>query len=448
VDLAWHQCLFALAASYGKPPMPGLNGLVYGPVGPMAPGLSFSDYTHDQNVQIPMFAFNPVNHCAFVRSFSGTYERMRKVLEENTRALYGTPGIGLPLAINQDGYENPTGCYRYSLCGAAYSALVLAQTWRYSRDVELLKDVYPLLRDFVEFYLALMKKDETGRYRLDWMVPPEIFTMTRNELASIACLKTSLETLIEGSETLGLDAERRAFWTDVWAHYPAFVRQSEGGWWCGSDIPDDHCMYGGHLFYPFYPAECALAADDRATTLKTVDYLYKHGLDISYFSREPHPKHDWTAYYLAVARLRLCPRETGWREVKEYLRLFRKPNGFFTHNPVIIEDDLDAARAGLARAPKSVRRNWQNRLEPVFFGSSDVTANPDAKRLAAPVIEGFGAFLFIATESLLQSWDGEIRLFPGVPADFTGEFRNLLAQGGKRVSAKMVKGKVVWKEIK
>ena len=186
VDLAWHQCLFAMAASYGRPPMPGLNGLVYGPVGPTAPGISFPDYTHDQNVQIPMFAFNPVNHCEFVRSFSGTYERVRKVLEENTRQLYGTPGIGLPLAINPDGYENPTGSYRYSLCGAAYSALVLAQAWRYSRDVGILKDVYPLLRDFAEFYLALMKKGADGLYHLDWMVPPEIFTMTRDEPSKLS----------------------------------------------------------------------------------------------------------------------------------------------------------------------------------------------------------------------------------------------------------------------
>jgi len=447
VDLAWHQCLFAMAASYGKPPMPGLDGLVYGPTSPSVPGVSFSDYTHDQNVQIPMFAFNPVNHPEFVRSFSDTYERVRKVLEENTRTLYGTPGIGLPLAINQDGYENPTGCYRYSLCGAAYSALVLAQAWRYSHDVGILTDVYPLLKDFCEFYLALMKKDETGRYRLDWMVPPEIFTMTRNELASIACLKTSLETLVEGSEVLGRDASRRTHWKDVLAHYPQLARRSAGGWWGGPDIPDDHRMYGGHLFYPFYPAECATAPEDRVTALKTVDYLYNCGLDMSYFSRAPHPKHDWTAYYLAVTRLRLCPRETGWREVKEYLRLFRKPNGFFSHNAIVIEPDLAAARAGLARAPRPVLRNWDGKTAVHDFGSNDVTPNPDAKRLAAPVIEGFGAFLLISTESLLQSWGGEIRVFPGVPANFTGSFTNLLAQGGVRVSAEMRDGKLVSKTI-
>ena len=447
VDLAWHQCLYSLAASYGKPPMPGLNGLVYGPTSPSVPGVSFSDYTHDQNVQIPMFAFNPVNHPEFVRSFSATYERVRKVLEENTRALYGTPGIGIPLAINQDGYENPTGAYRYTLCGAAYSALVLAQAWRYSRDEGILRDVYPLLRDFAEFYVALMKKDASGTYRLDWMVPPEIFTMTRDEICSVACLKTSLETLVEASEILKRDEGRRAAWKDVLAHYPKFVKHSEGGWWCGPDIPDDHYMYGGHLFYPFYPAEAATDADARETTRRTIDYCYNHAVEMSYYSREPHPMCDWSAYYLAVARLRLGTREEGWKAVGDFLRDFRKPNGFFSHNAIVYEPDLAAAKAGLDRRPPSVRRNWNGKTFSPGRRSNDVTPNPDAKRLAAPVIEGFGTFLFIATESLLQSWDGEIRVFPGVPGNFTGSFTNLLAQGGLLVSAEMRNGKLVSKTV-
>lgn len=447
VNLAWHQCMFAMAASYGKPPMPGLNGLVYGPVDSTVAGIGFSDYTHDQNVQIPMFSFFPVNHCGFVRSFSGTYERVRKTLEENTRKLYGTRGIGLPLAINQDGYENPTGSYRYSLCGAAYSALVLAQAWRYSRDKEILRDIYPLLRDFVVFNLDLMHKDPEGRYRLDWMVPPEIFRMTRNELATTACLKTSLEVLVEASEILGLDENERARWCDVRDNYPKFVKQSEGGWWCGMDIPDDHCMYGGHLFYPFYPAEAAVDADARATTLKTVDYLKKYGLDWSYLSSEPHPMHDWTSYYLAVSELRLRPKENGWKSVTDFLRYYRKPNGFFAHNSISIEDPDAAEKHWREAAPYRKRRNHHDRMTVIGGRHAGATANTDAKRLAAPVIEGFGAFLFISTESLVQSWGGEIKVFPAVPPDFTGSFTNFLAQGGMLVSAEMKNGRLVSKTI-
>ena len=69
-----------------------------------------------------------------------------------------------------------------------------------------------------------------------------------------------------------------------------------------------------------------------------------------------------------------------------------------------------------------------------------VTENPDAKRLAPAVLEGNSAFLFLASETLLQSHSGKIRLFPGVPDDFTGSFVSFLAEGGFEVSSAMKQG--------
>ena len=60
----------------------------------------------------------------------------------------------------------------------------------------------------------------------------------------------------------------------------------------------------------------------------------------------------------------------------------------------------------------------------------------------SPVLEGNSIFLMCATETLLQSYDGVIRLFPGVPEDFTGKFRGFLAEGGFEVSAAMECGRV------
>ena len=56
--------------------------------------------------------------------------------------------------------------------------------------------------------------------------------------------------------------------------------------------------------------------------------------------------------------------------------------------------------------------------------------------------EGSSSFLFLAAESLLQSHTGIIRLFPGVPKDFTGSFERFLAQGAFEVSAAMERGKI------
>ena len=206
----------------------------------------------------------------------------------------------------------------------------------------------------------------------------------------------------------------------------------------GSDVfcPTDEAMFGGHLFYPFYPAESFL---DRAAAEGTLAWFWKYGADVSYLGKRPHAISEWAAYYTGVAELRLYGGARGWTALRNFLSDYGKPNGLFSHNAVMIEDP-SAAEAARERAAKPT---WKWRR-----AGADVTLNPRAKAIVPAVIEGSGAFVFMGAEALLQSWGGEIRLFPGVPEDFTGEFRDFLVQGGRRVSAKMVKGKVVWKEIR
>ena len=48
----------------------------------------------------------------------------------------------------------------------------------------------------------------------------------------------------------------------------------------------------------------------------------------------------------------------------------------------------------------------------------------------------------LGTESLLQSYNGIIRIFPAVPADYSGSFENWLAVGAFGVSAAMEAGEV------
>lgn len=438
VDRAWHMALYTLGASYGRAPMPGLNGLSYGPVSSSAPGVGSQFYTHDQNVQIPMFAFNPVNRVGFVKTFAETYLALLPKLRDWTRHLFACEGVHLPVCLNQDGTERCCYEYRYTLDGAAYSGLVLATAWHYSRDRELLKThLYPLIREFAAFYLHWFEKGSDGRFHLMLpSVPPEIFFFTKDSTSILAMLRPCLETLVEGGEILNLDAELCAKARDVLAHYPLLTRHPDGGWWVGPDIPPDEAMFGGHLFYPFYPAESDL---DRTAAEKTLAYFWEHGADVSYLATRPHAISEWAAYYTGVAELRLYGGARGWRAVQNFLSDFGKPNGLFSHNAVVIEDPA-AAEAARARAAKPT---WKWRR-----AGAAVTTNVRAKAIVPAVIEGSGAFVFLGAEALLQSWGGEIRLFPGVPADFTGEFRNFLAQGGQRVSAKMVDGKVVWKEIK
>ena len=53
----------------------------------------------------------------------------------------------------------------------------------------------------------------------------------------------------------------------------------------------------------------------------------------------------------------------------------------------------------------------------------------------------------LSTEAFLKSFDGVLRIFSGVPADFSGSFVNLRARGGFFVSAMAEGGKTKYAEI-
>ena len=442
IDTRWHYALYALAAQFGRAPMPALNGLTYGPLGGGNPGNGSNCYVHDQNVQIPMLPFFPLNRARFVRPFLETYAAGMAEIRRHTREIFGVDGACLPLNMNPFGFENPTSSYRYTLCGSAYSGLVLAQAWRYSRDEALLREMYPVLREFVRFYVATGSYDERGGWHTLWSVPPEIFTGSRDDTATVACLRPCLETAVEAATRFSCDTAECAEWKRVLAHYPKIAVHSDGGWWCGPDVPDDHYMYGGHLFYPFFPAECDL---DRERAERTLRYVRDYAIEMSYETDEPHPVHEWSAFYQGMAKLRLHGGTVGWETMKAFDAAFAKPNGLFSHNPIIVTDlTPERIAANLARAPKLMRRDpFGNVIEWPRRGPDDLTYSASSKALVPPVLEGAAAFLLLATETLLQSWDGEIRLFPAVPKDFSGSFEGFRAKGGAVVSAAMEKGRLV-----
>ena len=443
--------LYSIASSYSRAPMPGLNGLTYGPINEQNPGVSFNAYTHDQNVQIPAMPFFPMNRTFLVESIADTYLNALPVLRKRTRELFDSPGVFLPLQMNQLGREYPVRHYRYTICGSAYTGLILAMAWKYSHDMELLKNkLYPLLREFTLFYANIMHKGDDGCYHLDWSVPPEIFTFTRDESSTVAMFKAVLETVLETSELLNRDRRYRKHWQDILDHYPAVSTTPDGALWAGPDIPLDHYFFGGHILYAYFPA---MITEDTATALKTLELIDRESVERSFadFSGNWHPNHEWSLFLQTATRLYAGEKHSGWHGIERFLEIFGKENGLFSHDPVIIGDP-DASEKNEKEFQKNTRRRWVDGSllapdHPDIPRTVSVTPNHNAKRVAPPVLEGASAFLYLASTAFLQSRNGTIKVFPGVPDDFTGAFDRLLAEGALVVSAKMVKGKVCWVKL-
>ena len=446
--------LYEIACAYGKAPMPGLNGMAYGPLTERVPGVGCQGYAHDQNAQISALGCIPANHAELIHAFADTYLNAAKVLKKNTKKTFGCDGIYIPLSANQLGRECPTRSYRYTLCGSAYTGMVLCYAWNYTRDKTLLREkLYPLLREFVIFYSRIMHKGKDGKYHLDWSVPPEIFSLTRDELSTLALFKLCLETAIEASWILGEDEKLRPQWEELLLNYPPMPKRPDGAYWCGPDIPLNHFFYGGHTLYPFFPAAIE---NDLSAAKKTLKFIEEEAVERSFadWNDNFHMNHDWSVFITTAANLRAGNREKGWKGVHRFLELFGKENGLFSHDPILIgpvresEENEKRNAFRLYRNQIDAERKPLHKDDPNISHVSCVTENPDAKRLAPAVLEGNSAFLFLASETLLQSHGSKIRLFPGVPEDFTGEFVSFLAQGGFQVDAKMHEGKILYAKIR
>lgn len=441
IDTLWNYSLYSLASQFGGVPMPALNGLFYGTAGSCA-GVGSHCYVHDQNAQIPLMPFFSLGHAGFVAPFVNTYERALPEIERRTKEMFGAEGAYLPLNMNQNGVEHPIAEYRYTLCGAAYTGLMLAHAWWYTHDEKILRRVYPLLKRLIRFYTSTMSRDSDGTCHFIWSVPPEIFTGSVDDTATVACLKPCLETAVEAAGRFRCDEEERALWMDVLAHYPKMAKHPDGGWWCGPEVPFDHYMYGGHLFYPFFPAECDT---DMDAALKTLEYYRKFAVEVSHDTQPPHPVHEWSALYSGIARIRLLGGTEGWGAIVDFKKWFAKPNGMFSHNSIVVTElSPEQVRANRASAKPLLRRDCNGKL--VQFGRGgpdDLVYSAECKALVAPVLESGAAFLMMASEALCQSWNGEISIFPSVPDGFSGRFENFRVHGGYSVTAEMRDGKVV-----
>ena len=440
LERSWYFSLYETGSLHRRAPVPGLYGLWYGHTDEPLGGLTSAHYTHDQNIQIPVMPVFAVNHPELAEPFMDTYLNILPELLRQTREVYQRPGVCLPLGMDQLGQAIPSGGYRYSLIGSAYSGLMFVWAYRFTQNEQWLSDrIYPFLREVTRFYSAWMLKQPDGKYCLDIMIPPEIFTLARNECSTLALFKPCLELAIEASRKLGGDEAERKGWEALLEHYPE-IPSCDGIWQSGENIDLNHPVQAAYLLYPLFPGD-GNTAYIRETTARTLDRLHERDVELSYADDvgRRHFTRSWSHFFPTMALLRLGRKEEGWALLLDSLRTYHKPNGLVSHNAIVeVASEISERSLNMVFEGKLVVPGEE---EPVPLSekqsASDpvATLNPLAKRLVVPVSEGNGASLMMITETLLQSHGGCIRLFPGLPESQRARFENLRAEGAFLVCA-------------
>ena len=420
--------------------MPALAGMFYGPLNPTSPGVTTHTYNTDQNTQIPVFPSPIINHAEFIEVFADTLIKNSDVMKRHTKRLFaktGGEGIYIPLSGNQNGEELNPGSYRYTMCGSAYSGLILARAYEYTRDERLMREKYaPLLAEFIRFYVNnMIHLGDDGIYHLDPTVPPEIFRFTRDDLSTLSMLRVCMKVLLEWYGKEGISTEESRHWEQVLKSYPAPSYRRDGSYIGGPDIPDDYFSFGTHQLYPFFPCEEYQDEVGRYHAARTIDYINSDAIERCYSGeRDWHFIHGWSWFLYHGTLMHLGRGEKIFDTLHDFIRYFAKSNGLFIHNSLINIPSSASENNHVTFKPKDKLTADMTTSMP-WYGTRCTTPNTLSKDMTAPVIEGGAIFLQLASESMLMSYDGIIRLFPYVPEGFTGGFTNFYAKGGIRISA-------------
>ncbi len=395
---AYYQGLYTMAACSRDPKFP--PG-IFGWVTTDTPSWN-GDYHLNYNFQAPFYALSAANrleqanpHDAPLLDFMARGEWYAKNIANARGILYpvGIGPMGIEVTKDNPNYRNSKnieqgGLFFGQRSNAAYGLINMAQYWRCTYDNTYGKKIYPYALAVVNFWEDYLKLED-GRYVIYGDAIHEGSGNDKNPILSLGLIRNALDLVLDLSNTLQVDENRRAKWNDILAKLSDFPVQTRNGkkvfryteegtaWWNDNGLGIQH-IYPGNAI--------TLASSEEWLTVarNTIDEM-KRWRDYNTGS----------SFFTAAIRVGYNP-QVVFNELQKYaLRTY--PNGFQLSNPHGIENSCTVANA--------------------------------------------------LNEMLCMSVGNNIRLFEGYPKSANASFKNIRAWGAFLVSAGLTNGVVSNVEI-
>ena len=259
--------------------------------------------------------------------------------------------------------------------------------YRYTMDPQIKKQLIPLLKQSINYYLQLVYKENDGKWHLPYSYSPEYpGGVTRDCNYDLSLLRWGCQTLLDLAPVDPLSSK----WKDILKNlidYP----QDETGLRIGRDVAfnQSHRHYSHLLMiYPLYTMNWD-QPENRALILKSLNH---------------------------------------WHSFKGVLQGYSFTGGA-------------AIYATMGEGQKAV--DYLNQLLDRYVKSNTMYLE------TGPVIETPLAAAASIQDLLLQSWSGKIRVFPAIPDIWKDvAFENLRTEGAFLISASRKDGETQWVRIK
>ncbi|MEU4155284.1 glycoside hydrolase family 95-like protein [Actinoplanes sp. NPDC026670] len=321
-------------------------------------------------------SFYSSNHPELMRTFNNLYGRNYTALRAYTQTRYGSDSLWVPETMGWDG--NARGTINSDYVNDLYStgfeaAYNMYLYYRYTNDAAYLRDVaYPFIKESARFYQNRLSRNGAQYYMASSNVH-ETYWDQRNAITDLGAIRKLFPLAIEVSTQLGLDSGLRAGWQDVLNNLAPY--QVQNGAYLPHDPPISQTRNNENpVLELVWPYDLSGIGYSDTQTL------------INSFNVRPHP-----------------------------------------YGNVWSNDHVHAARLGLGQQALAGMRTM---LQKYQNHPNGMTTNTNG------VLEYLGIHLAAMNESLMQSYNDKIRVFPAVPSDanFVGKF-TLAAKDGFLVSA-------------
>lgn len=369
--------------------------------GTVPPGLFFpstvkdyghwhGDYHSNYNFQQPFWGICAVNHPEGLDSYFDGMEYFLKTGRRIARDYYGARGAFIQLsAFPIDDDSDPIGVVPMGRMAymTGWAPSLYWERYLCTGDKDWLRDVgYPVIRDCALFFLDFLKKGPDGKYHAfpsnqgeDGFTGNPADFCDCEEVADHLC--RCLRTAIEAAAVLGTDRELSAQWQERLQEYAADKAAS---------LPEGS------------PERWRQAENPAEFGLNYLNRV--HGESKNGWPSDGDMIHQWYLGHYPLVQLKrmhtgVYRTETDYPRFLREIRRWRHPNGLCWA--------MAASRYGRIGA-------WTETL----------------------------GMLGPLTESLLQSWDGCLRFFPGLPPEVDASFRQMRARGAFLVSAGQKDGAV------
>jgi hypothetical protein len=334
-------------------------------------------------------SFLASNHADVFNTWNNIYSGNTNTFKSLAMSRFNLTGIFVPETYGWDG--NARGLTEYTdtiySTGTEAANNMYAQ-YAYTGDANYLRNTaYPFMRDTAEFYVARLARDaQSGVYSMAISNAHETYWKVPNAITDLAAVRSLFPDVIKVSTALGLDANLRTKWQDVLDHVAP------------------------------YPTDAT-------------DYL-PHAPPISQTRNNENVACEliWPYNVTGIGYPDQARAISTWN---------RRP---FPYGNVWSPDAIQAARLGLGDAAFQGMKTMLGKYQNYPNGFTNNTNG---------VFEYIGVHLSVMNESLLQSYNDKIRVFPALPADASLVTRSTLAaKGGFLVSSEREAGEIKYVGIK